>query len=142
MAGSFSNDSDDMIVGINVTPLVDVVLVLLVIFMLAAPAIYQAAIKVDLPKAVSGEQADHITLRFTVLRDGTYMLEKEAVALEKVKEIITESLKKDPTASAVVAADRECTHGQVIGLIDQIKANGIAKIALGVDSPQAQKAGQ
>lgn len=131
---SSSNDSDDMIVGINVTPLVDVVLVLLVIFMLAAPVIYQAAIKVDLPKAVSGENAEHITLRFTATKDGSTMLDKEKVSDERIAQIIKESLEKDPTTSAVVAADKECSHGQVIALIDVLKTNGISKIALGVDS--------
>ncbi len=142
MSGSFSNDSDEMIVSINVTPLVDVVLVLLVIFMLAAPVIYQAAIKVDLPKAVSGENTEHITLRLTVMKDGAYMLDKSPVTNERITQIVADSIKADPTASAVVAADRDSRHGQVIGLIDLLKMNGMTKIALGVDSSEEKKAGK
>jgi biopolymer transport protein ExbD len=57
MAGAFDSGDDELIAGINVTPLVDVVLVLLVIFLITAPVIYQSAIKVQLPKASSGEHS-------------------------------------------------------------------------------------
>jgi biopolymer transport protein ExbD len=57
MAGGFQAD-DDVISGINITPLVDVVLVLLIIFMITAPVIYQSAIKVKLPQAKSGEDLE------------------------------------------------------------------------------------
>lgn len=130
------SDSEDMITGINVTPLVDVVLVLLVIFMITAPAIYQAAIKVELPKAVSGEKTEHITLKFTLTKDGQIMLDKEVVTMDKIPGIVTQAVTKDPTANAVIFADAGVSHGQVMQLLDSVKVNGIAKFALGVDSPE------
>lgn len=138
MAGMSNSSDEDMITGINVTPLVDVVLVLLVIFMITAPAIYQSAIKVELPKAVSGEKTEHITLRFTLMKDGKIVLGKDETTLEKIPELVKSAIEKDPTANAVLFADAGVSHGQVMKVLDQIKANGIAKFALGVDSPESK----
>lgn len=139
MAGMSNSDSEEIITGINVTPLVDVVLVLLVIFMITAPAIYQAAIKVELPKAVSGEKADHITLKFTLMKDGQIMMDKSPLKIEQVPQFVKQAIEKDPTANAVVFADSNASHGQVMQLLDSIKSNGIAKFALGVDSPEKKQ---
>ena len=129
-----SNSDDDMITGINVTPLVDVVLVLLIIFMITAPAIYQAAIKVELPKATSGEKTEHVTLRFTLLSNGELRLGKETISKDRVAEAVKTALDKDSTANAIVSADQTLSHGSVMGLIDAIKAAGMTKIAIGVQS--------
>lgn len=128
------NDNDEMITGINVTPLVDVVLVLLIIFMITAPAIYQAGIKVELPKAASGEKVERVTLRFSLMPNGEIRLGSDPVQLARVPSIVEDALKKDPQATAVVAADRNLAHGTVIELIDSLKSSGLTKIALGVQS--------
>ncbi len=137
MAGNVSQDSEEMITGINVTPLVDVVLVLLIIFMITAPAIYQSGVKVELPKASSGEKVEHITLRFTLMANGDIKLGNESVSLARVGEIVAESVKKDANANAVVAADKSVTHGKVVELIDALKVAGVTKIALGTQSKGA-----
>ena len=140
MAGnvvSGSSNSDDMIVNINVTPLVDVVLVLLVIFMITAPALYQQAIHVDLPKAVSGEATKHVTLKFMIQKEGQIYLDKTAVKREQIPELIQKALKDDPAANSVISADAAVSHGNVVMLIDQMKQNGISRVAIGVDNPSA-----
>ncbi len=136
MAGMNQGSADEEIVGINVTPLVDVVLVLLVIFMITAPAIYQSAIKVELPKAVSGEKTEHVTLKFTVTKDGNIVMGKEQMPLSQVAGVVKQALEKDATANAVIFADAGVSHGNVMGLLDVIKTNGITRFALGVDTPE------
>ena len=138
MAAKLSSDSDEMITGINVTPLVDVVLVLLVIFMITAPALYQAAIQVELPKASSGEKTEHITLRFTLLKDGVIALGNERINRDQVVEVVKRSIQTDATANAVIAAEASLSHGEVIGFIDLLKTNGLSRFAIGVDTPQPQ----
>lgn len=135
MAASM-NDSEEMITGINVTPLVDVVLVLLIIFMITAPVIYQATIKVELPKAKSGEKTEQVTLRFAIQKDGTLALGNQAVPRTAIPEIVKKALEKDPNANAVVAADEGLTHGSVIQFIDLLKTNGITRFAIGVESAE------
>ena len=104
--------------------------------MITAPAIYQSAIKVELPKAVSGEKTEHVTLKFSLMKDGSIALGEERIAQDKIADAVKQALQKDPTANAVVFADAGVSHGAVMGLLDVIKVNGITKFALGVDSPE------
>lgn len=134
MAG-VKSDSDDMIVGINVTPLVDVVLVLLVIFMITAPVLYHAAISVDLPKAKSGQNVKHVTLRFSMLADGKIALGSDIIKRSNVPSILANAIKQDPTANAIVAADKNLTHGAVVSFIDLLKQAGLTHLGIAVDSP-------
>src|ERR1700746_170275 len=85
------DDGDDVISGINVTPLVDVVLVLLIIFLITAPALYQSAIKVQLPKAKSGEEANQSPLSFTLLKDGTLLWGKEKLGWDALSKRLTQA---------------------------------------------------
>ncbi len=135
MASKTNDSSDEMITGINVTPLVDVVLVLLVIFMITAPVLYQSAIRVELPKAASGEKTEHITLKFTMLKDGTIALGNERISRDQVVDVVKKSVQTDPTANAVIAAESSLPHGEVIGFIDLLKTNGLTRFAIGVDTP-------
>lgn len=138
MAG-LKSDSEEMITGINVTPLVDVVLVLLVIFMITAPAIYQSAIKVELPKAISGEKSDRVTLKFVLMKNGSILMGRDNITREKIPEIAKMALLRDPTANAVIAADSLMSHGEVITFIDLLKSNGVSRFAIGVEAPQGSK---
>jgi biopolymer transport protein ExbD len=139
MAASSNSDADEMIVGINVTPLVDVVLVLLVIFMIAAPVIYQSSIKVELPRAASGEKSEHITLRFSMLESGELKLGNDPITMEQIPVVVKKALEQDPTANAMIAADRNLRHGTVITLIDAIKTNGMRQLGIAVDSPTVER---
>ncbi len=135
MAGNLSSD-DDLISGINVTPLVDVVLVLLIIFMITAPFIYQSAIKVNLPDAKTGEQTDKTKFDFTLAKDGSVTWGEERLewpALE-VKLKAEPSPLKDQTAT--INADRETPHGQVIKLMDLLRQFGLTRFGMNVNSPQ------
>lgn len=137
MAAS-SNDQEDMISGINITPMVDVMLVLLVIFMIAAPTLYNGSIKVELPAAKSGEKTEKITLKFILTKDGKIILDRKEVSKAEIPGLLKKSLELDPKADAIVEADRSLTHGAVVEFIDQLKTAGIQRFAIGVDSPQAK----
>ncbi len=132
MAASSQND-EDMITGINITPMVDVMLVLLVIFMIAAPTLYNGSIKVELPKAASGEKNDRITLKFNLTTDGRIVLDKKEIKSEDLPGIIKKALEIDPKADALVGADQSLTHGKVMEFIDQLKVQGIQRFAIAVD---------
>ncbi len=134
MAGGFASNSDDEISAINVTPLVDVVLVLLIIFMITAPVLYQSAIKVQLPKAKSGETTQKSPLNFTITQDGTLMWDKERAdwaALPARLKALGPSILDQP---AIISADEKTPHGTVIKLMDTLRQAGLAKFALNVES--------
>lgn len=138
--GGFSTD-DEVISGINVTPLVDVVLVLLVIFMVTAPVIYQSAIKVQLPKAQNGEQIDQKSpLNFTIDRAGEVSWGAEKLDWNTLGARLTALVKSTPdpaTLTALISADQATPHGIVIKLMDTLRQNGLSRFALNVDSQGA-----
>ncbi len=132
MAAS-NQDNDSMITAINITPMVDVMLVLLVIFMMAAPTLYNGSIKIELPKTQSGEKTERITLKFELLKDGKILLDRKEINLEQASEFIKKALALDPKTDALIAADQSLSHGTVIQFIDQLKVLGIQRLAIAVD---------
>lgn len=132
MAMSGSGDDDGMVQGINVTPLVDITLVLLIIFMVTAKLIVSQSLPLDLPKAANGQD---VQLQFGVelhsggdlLVNGNKLANDDAImALAK------EQLAKTPDLRAVIRADTTVQHGRVIRVLDLLKQAGVAKIAFGV----------
>lgn len=140
MAGNASSGDDDVITGINVTPLVDIMLCLLVIFMVTTSYVVADSLKVDLPEASTGDATEPsvIMLTFTVDKDtGARQLylngEKgdEAGLRTLIKKVKAEG-KTD--VQAVIAADKNASHGEVIHIIDVVKQEGIVKFALNIES--------
>jgi biopolymer transport protein ExbD len=133
MAGISSSSDDDVVSGINVTPLVDVVLVLLVIFMMTAPAIYQSAIQVQLPKAKSGDQsAQQSPLQLSISSEGQIYWDKTKLTFEELSQKLTQ-LENPGEKSAILAADEKVPHGQVVKVMDALRRAGVHKFALSVD---------
>jgi biopolymer transport protein ExbD len=124
---------DDVISGINVTPLVDIVLVLLIIFMVTTSYIVRQQIKVDLPKAASGEGETQSTLTFQVTADGEFLLDGDETTLKTIGQRVAARVEEDPELRAAIAADDKVDYGRVVDLIDTIKANGLDKFALNIE---------
>lgn len=141
MAGAASQFEDDdsgrMITDINVTPLVDITLVLLIIFMVTTTYIVNPSIKVDLPKAASGSDQSRTTLALTLDKQGVLYLNGERTDDAAVTRYIATELPKNPDLQAIVAADKIVPHGSVVHLIDLVKRAGVRKFAINVDSGAA-----
>jgi biopolymer transport protein ExbD len=133
--GAFGGGDDDnaMIVGINVTPLVDITLVLLIIFMVTASYIVSPAIKVDLPKAASGSDQTKTTLAITISKDNQVYLNGERSSDQRIVDYIHGELPKNADLQAIIAADKVVSHGDVIHVIDLVKRSGVHRFALNVD---------
>lgn len=132
MAG-FNTDDDDVIAGINVTPLVDIILVVLIIFMVTTSIIVREQIEVDLPKAASGESKPATPMVIQVLPDGTYKLNGDIVPLENIGAWAKAEKAKDPDTRAIIAADKSVRYEHVMDVIDAIKVNGVEKFALNIE---------
>ncbi len=140
MAGTFGGGDDDVISGINVTPLVDVVLVLLVIFLMTAPVIYQSAIKVQLPKARTGEDAGAKSpLNFTVNAEGKVFWNGEELGWPQLAERLKALGPKAAEETAMISADQTTAHGIVIQLMDALRSAGLVRFALNVESTATPK---
>lgn len=136
-AGAFDGDDDGgrMITEINVTPLVDIVLVLLIVFMVTATYIVNPTIKVDLPKAASGTDQNRTTLALTLTKDGALYLNGEKSDQGAVARFIDREIKGNPDLQAIIGADKSVPHGNVVGIIDLVKRSGVRKFAINVESP-------
>ena len=143
MAGSFggSGSDDEMISGINVTPLVDVVLVLLVIFLITAPVIYQSAIKVQLPKAVTGETQAKSPLAFTLSAAGDLSWGDQKMDWDAASKKLVAMGAQTAEQTAIISADRATPHGTVVRLMDLLRQAGLTRFALNVESsaPEAKR---
>jgi biopolymer transport protein ExbD len=133
MAGTSSYKDDDIgaaITDINVTPFVDVVLVLLIIFMVTARLIVARGIEIDKPKAATGGEVQS-TLRVSVDPKGIVYVngarfDDDAAAIARIKQISGTMTKP----KAIVAGDRTAAYGGVMRAIDLVKRSGIDAIAL------------
>lgn len=138
MAAEVSSSHEEMgpISAINVTPFVDVVLVLLVIFMVTAPVLMKDSLGIQLPKAVNGDQTPAPSFGLAVTKSGQLMLNGQ-IALEEA--IIAEAkaqLSKNNEFQVIISADSEALHKDVVHAIDLVKTAGVHKFALQIQRTQ------
>lgn len=135
MAGAPSGGGDDeTISGINVTPLVDVVLVLLIILMVTAQYVADKdSIPMELPKAATGDSAAvPSTLSVSIDKDGRFYLDAQQVTLDQMREQVRATYAKDHEARAVIAADGRVSHSEVVKVIDLLRQEKVTKFAINV----------
>jgi biopolymer transport protein TolR len=124
-----------IIAEINVTPLVDIMLVLLIIFMLTAQLIMRQAIEIDLPKAAQATTVKPTTLSITLAADGSLSLDNTRVGAAELRAGIAKAVAADPAhpPQAMIAADKRVAHGRVVWVLDLVKSLGITSFAIEID---------
>ncbi len=136
------NLDDDMITGINVTPLVDITLVLLIVFMVTATTLAKEAIEVDLPRAAQGGETVGPTLSFAIDKAGALYLDGQPVTREAARDAVRGALRKSPEARALIGADKAVAHGEVVSLIDLVKSEGLTRFAIQIAHDTAAEGGR
>ena len=127
-----TSELDSGFSSINMTPLVDIVLVLLIIFMVTAKLIVSQTLPMDLPKAAQGEQQQTI-FSVGIAQDGQVSVNgRSLVQKSDVVTVAAAARQRTPDLRAVIQADERVSHGSVVRVMDQLKKAGIAKIAFGV----------
>jgi biopolymer transport protein ExbD len=120
--------------GINVTPMVDVMLVLLIILMVSANYIVSRSLKVDLPKTATSDEAADKPNTVTLTKAGQLLWNENPVSeadfLKELKPLVA----ANPDLTLVVSADKEVQHGTVVHLLDVAKVVGVAKFAINVQA--------
>jgi len=136
MGASLGGDDDDLIADINITPFVDIILVVLIIFMVTATTIVKSSIKVNLPDAATGEATESTSLGVTLLTDGGLLLDGEAITPEALATQLKAAKDSGDEVVVLIAADRAVAHGRVTWLIDLVRSQGIAKFAINIDKAE------
>jgi biopolymer transport protein ExbD len=128
-----------IITDVNVTPLVDIMLVLLIIFMLTANLIAKQAIEVELPRASQSTTLNPTTLAITLTREGALYLNGRATTPAELRAAVRDAVAKDPKTQAIISGDKSVSHGRVVWVLDVVKSLGIASFAIQID-PSAMTA--
>ncbi len=131
MAGG-TQDEDGEITGINVTPLVDIVLVLLIIFMVTANFITRESKEVDLPSAAVAEAVLPESVNLVMDKTGKIFFDGEEVDDATLRLRLRAARTKNKEVRAMIAADKTLEYGKVMMLIDTVNIEGIAKFALNI----------
>ena len=121
------------IVGINVTPMVDVVLVLLVIMMVSAMYIVSQSFKVDLPKTTTSDEATPSLATVMVTKDRMFVYNDERVDEPELARRLQAAYASNNNVNLVLSADKDASHGDVVHVIDLSKQAGITKFALSIE---------
>ena len=124
------------IVGINVTPMVDVVLVLLVIMMVSATYIVSQSLKVELPKTATSDEAAPSIAAVTITKDSKFFFNNEPIDEPGLGARLKAARAGGTEVNLVVTADRAVPHGTVVHVIDLAKVEGITKFAINVETKQ------
>ena len=133
--GSSRGGRRGAIVGINVTPMVDIMLVLLVIMMVSSIYIVSRALKVELPKTATSDEAAQAPITVTLTKDGKTFVGSELIATdEELSARFSRARAASGEPSLVVSADANALHGRVVHVIDLAKVQGITKFAINVAS--------
>lgn len=132
---SFKVENDDNIMaGINVAPLVDVCLVLVIIFMVTAPLLSDPALKVNLPQAKTqeGEEKDKVTI--TIAADSKYAVNEKVFTVEsEMLAGVEDTLKNGPSKMVVIKADAEAGYGILTDVMRRAKEAGATGITIATE---------
>jgi biopolymer transport protein ExbD len=133
MAGKLGGGSDEPVTEINVVPLVDIILVVLIIFMVTATRLDDLGIKVQLPEASTGEATENTSLGITVTADGQLLLDGESVTETQLRERVRAAKAADKDTLCLIAGDKDAKHGDVTKVIDLVKQEGVLKFAINIE---------
>jgi biopolymer transport protein ExbD len=119
-------------VEINITPFTDVVLVLLIIFMIATPFIYQSSMRVQLPQASKTEETSRDII-ITVNAQGDIFLDDAKVDLDTLKYKMMAMMRRRSNASVIINGDKNVRYNSVIQVMDVLTQSGVRNPGLGIE---------
>ncbi len=133
--GGGAQEDEGAITGINVTPFVDIALVLLIIFMVTAKYIVTPqAIPVDLPRAIRSEGVVS-AVSVTIDQSGAIFADTRPVNEQALVAYMSEKKRENPEVRAIIAADQRVAHGRVVQVIDLVRQAGVSKFAIQTQTP-------
>ncbi len=137
-----AGEDDDVLADINITPLVDVMLVLLIIFMITAPMLHHG-INVDLPKS----EAPNLPARtqepivLSISKDGLVYFRDRPIHPTRLVEVLTPLLRGHEDETVFLKGDREVAYGKVIAVLDILHKGGIQKVGMVTEPPEERSHG-
>ncbi len=137
MAGFTQQNDDDVVASINVAPLVDIMLVLLIIFMMTASFMKDPVIPVKLPRAATAQEAKVDSMAVTLNEEGQLFINGQPSSPSTVSRELKRALLRDRNLQVIVAADGRIDYDRVVDVINLVKETGVQEFALNVRKPTA-----
>lgn len=131
-----SNHDAKLMSEINITPLTDVMMVLLVIFMVTTPLLMTDAFKVKLPKAVTAASDTSTGVVVSVSADGSVSLNGESIALDALSERLKDAIDKSTDKTVIVKADGSARHSMVVAVLDASRQAGAVRLSIATERVQ------
>lgn len=134
-----SCDPRGPIVGINITPLVDVCLVLVIIFMVTAPLMMQPTLPVELPKAKTkeGKETDNVTL--TITKDGRWALNETTMSRTEVEKTLTDKVDASRDGYVIIRADRTVLYSEALDAMRMARSAGAKQYAVATEQTESRR---
>jgi biopolymer transport protein ExbD len=123
-------DDDGTVTGINVTPMVDIMLVLLIVFMVTANFVSEQGLKINVPKTQDTETSTTVSLSVAVNDKGELLFKSAKTTADNLKAALTREVGVNPNTRVTLAADSKLSYQQVVNVLDIIKQAGVTKVAL------------
>ncbi|OGR82201.1 MAG: hypothetical protein A3J74_01370 [Elusimicrobia bacterium RIFCSPHIGHO2_02_FULL_57_9] len=127
-----ATNDEGPITGINVTPLVDIILVVLIVFMATAPLITRRALKVDVPKAAHHEKAATEALQIVYNAKREILFLRQRVSPDELMRRLSAASAASPELHVTMTADKSLDYGAIVELLDLVRGAGVRKIGLEV----------
>jgi biopolymer transport protein ExbD len=127
------SEESNLVTGINVTPLVDITLVLLIIFMVTATFISEQAFQIHLPKVVKEEKAPQPALTVSLGPNGELKFNLKNIDLGGLTQQMTVETSVNPEVKVILKAPKEISYEKVAQVLDALKLGGVQKVALAMD---------
>ncbi len=121
------------ITEINMTPFVDIVLVILIIFLISATVMLPRMFAIALPKAVQADKLENTPIIISIDREGAVAINGVKLAQDADFDRLFQEQRQNPEAQAVIAADREVRHGRLIEIIDRLRTMKVQRIGIEVE---------
>ena len=119
---------------INLTPMIDIVFILLIFFLVTTSFVRESGIQVDRPAAASSESVEGSAIMIAIRPDGEIWLDRRAVDLRRLQPTIARVHSRSPDAPVVIQADRGADVGLLVQVMDQIRLAGIRDIAVAAET--------
>lgn len=120
---------------LNVTPLIDVLFILIIFFTISSTFLEQPGLKLDLPKAASSEPQRVERNVLSVTDDGKIYLNDDEVSRADLAEAIRAAVGESEDKSLIVSADQEARHGLIVEIMDTARQNGVEKLIISAEQP-------
>ncbi|HEY7709708.1 MAG TPA: biopolymer transporter ExbD [Candidatus Entotheonella sp.] len=124
-------------VALDLTPLIDVVLMLVLFFMLTTTFVLSPGVQVDLPQGSSLQQPRESDAIITITKDGVVYFQDAQVSLETLQAVLQRAKSQQPGLRVVIKADTVVQHGRVVEVMDMAKLVGIERLAIATAPKQA-----